>query len=133
MARRRSRKSNVTGIVPRVSHRRRRVPKLCGADVELGNFVLGLDDPRGTGVVASRALLRKIEGVSPSPRSWGYSGGSGWSQSGVSAGSGGYSYDSRDWGRKYLASNGGGAQPLGPRGREPRHAADRRAGTDPGQ
>jgi proteasome accessory factor A len=83
------------------------VPKLCGADVELANFVRGLDHPWGTGAEASRALLRKIEGVSPSPRSWGYSGGSGWSQSGVSAGSGGYSYDSRDWGRKYLASNGG--------------------------
>ena len=43
---------------------RRRVPKLCGADVELGNFVLGLEHSTGTGVEASRALLRKIEGVS---------------------------------------------------------------------
>jgi proteasome accessory factor A len=91
----------------RASRRHRRVPKLCGADVELGNFVLGRDESRGTGAAASRALLRKIEGVSAAAPSWGYGWGTGWSQGG-SAGSGaGYWYSSQDWGRKYLPSNGG--------------------------
>ncbi len=42
----------------------RRVPKLCGADVELGNFILGRPGtPEGTGAEASRALLAEIPGV----------------------------------------------------------------------
>ena len=40
-----------------------RVPKLCGADIELGNFVLGVAQPSGTGAFASRALLAEIEGL----------------------------------------------------------------------
>jgi proteasome accessory factor A len=80
---------------------RRRVPKLCGADAELGNFVLGLEHSRATGAEASRALLRKIEGVSST------SGGSGWSGGGITSGGASYWYDAQDWGRKYLASNGG--------------------------
>ena len=35
-----------------------RVPKLCGADIELGNFILGVDGRHGTAAEASRALLR---------------------------------------------------------------------------
>ena len=52
------------------------LPKLCGTDVELGNFVLGLERPDGTGAIASRALLRKIDGyprtsaLAPPARSW---------------------------------------------------------------
>ena len=38
------------------------VPKLLGADIELGNFMLGLEREHGTGALASRALLREIEG-----------------------------------------------------------------------
>ena len=38
------------------------LPKLCGMDVELGNFILGVDRPEGSGAVASRALLRQIDG-----------------------------------------------------------------------
>jgi proteasome accessory factor A len=85
------------------------VPKLCGADVELGNFVLGLDRPSGTGAMASQALLRKIEGVSAATRIYGgrWDGGNIWTDGGSWGGNVGYSYDLQDWGRKYLAGNGG--------------------------
>jgi proteasome accessory factor A len=72
--------------------RRRGVPKLCAADVELGNFVLGLERLTGTGYEASRALLREIEAPYAER---------------VAYGTGGYVYNPQDWGRKYLASNGG--------------------------
>jgi len=91
----------------RASRPRRQVPKLCGADVELGNFVLGRNDSSGTGAAASRALLRKVEGVSAAARSWGYGWGTGWSQGGSVAGGSGHWYDAQDWGRKYLPGNGG--------------------------
>jgi proteasome accessory factor A len=39
-----------------------RLPKLCGTDVEVGNFVLGVERAMGSGAEASRALLREIEG-----------------------------------------------------------------------
>jgi proteasome accessory factor A len=65
------------------------VPKLCGADIELGNFILGLDCVGGTGRIASRALLREI--AAPYP------------QREVSATS--HGYDPQDWGRKYLSTN----------------------------
>ena len=39
-----------------------RLPKLCGTDVEVGNFILGVDRAIGSGAEASRALLREIEG-----------------------------------------------------------------------
>ena len=45
------------------------LPKMCGADTELGNFVLGADGPLGSGEEASRALLREIEGF-PRTRSF---------------------------------------------------------------
>ena len=39
------------------------LPKILGADVEVGNFVLGVEPgPMGTGPLASKALLREIEG-----------------------------------------------------------------------
>ena len=69
-----------------------RLPKLCGADIELGNFVLGLERLTGTGPEAARALLREIEAPYAHRR--------------VSGGSG-YAYDPQDWGRKHLSSNGG--------------------------
>ncbi len=64
-----------------------RLPKLCGSDVELGNFVLGGASPRGTGEEASRALLAEIRGYP-----------------GRDAGP---VQDPQDWGRKFLPSNGG--------------------------
>jgi len=80
-----------------------RVPKLCGADVELGNFILGIERAGGSGHEASRAILREIEGV-PGVRP-------------VHAAScrcvdclAGRSitrFDERDWGRKFSGANGG--------------------------
>lgn len=85
------------------------VPKICGADIELANFILG--KPRDvyqvhTCLEASRLLLRQVAGV-PSRRSVG-----GYSQSSGEAGLGGASsddvggYRSQDWGRKYLENGG---------------------------
>jgi proteasome accessory factor A len=39
-----------------------RLPKLCGADVELGNFILGVERANGSGGEAARALLREFHG-----------------------------------------------------------------------
>lgn len=99
-------------------------PKLCGADIELGNFVLGVETNRGTGFEASRLLLREIDGL---PRANTYRGeacncagctkerealesaGSGKGKRGAAGGNGGrqITINPQDWGRKYLPSNGG--------------------------
>ncbi len=55
------------------------LPKLLGADVELANSVLGIRDPEGTGRIASRLLLARIQGVAQYASSGGWSGG--WSSS----------------------------------------------------
>jgi hypothetical protein len=77
------------------------VPKLLGSDMELGNFVLGLEREGGTGAMASRALLREIEGLPlPDPGWAGYwQNQSRWDQP--------IGTNPQDWGRKYLPSNGG--------------------------
>ena len=86
---------------------RDRVPKLCGADIELGNFVLGLERMSGTAREASRALLREIDAP------YADRGGSGVRLVGsaggypVAFGTTGVAYDPQDCGRKYLSSNGG--------------------------
>ena len=90
-----------------------RMLKLCGADIELGNFVLGLDRAGGTCYEASRALLRAIDGL-PKPKPSSYSRASGGWQSAVYGcrrderdsgwARGG---DVQDWGRKFLPGNGG--------------------------
>jgi proteasome accessory factor A len=67
-----------------------RLVKLCGADVELANFIVGLDRPGGTAREASRALLHEID--APFARRDERFGGARAS-------------DPQDWGRKYLASN----------------------------
>jgi proteasome accessory factor A len=71
------------------------VPKVLGADVELGNFVEGVAVSEGTGAVASRVLLREIAGISgqgTEPASaWAY-------VSPVAA-------NAQDWGRKFLPGN----------------------------
>ena len=112
------------------------VPKICGADVELGNFIMGLDQPNGTCFQASRALLREIRGISdtgvwssrpigtyagnryePSSAStpgavyqdYGYN--SGQYNQGYGAQSS-YGYNPQDWGRKFLPANGGCVQAL---------------------
>src|SRR6185369_587036 len=71
-----------------------RIPKLCGADVELGNSVLGLVREGGTGREASRLLLAEIDGV-PGPREP------------RRGGRGRDRLDPQDWGRKYLPANSG--------------------------
>ncbi|MBN1421531.1 MAG: proteasome accessory factor PafA2 family protein [Planctomycetes bacterium] len=99
------------------------LPILCGADIELGNFIVGLDGA-GTGYAASRALLREIEGFDGAS-SWRAaasgstaSGSSGYASYEGTAGRGGCGYatasswggsssTSRDWGRKFLPENGG--------------------------
>jgi hypothetical protein len=81
-----------------------RVPKLCGADVELGNFVLGLARPGGTGREASRALIREIEAP------YAHRGGYGVRLVGTAGGhrvACGATFDPQDWGRKFLGSLGG--------------------------
>lgn len=65
----------------------RRVAKICGSDVELGNFVLGAG-PVDSADFAARALLREIEGVP-------------WSAAAVAGGS---ETDPQDRERKYLAN-----------------------------
>ncbi len=50
------------------------LPKLCGADIELGNFIVGLEQTQSTGYQASRALLMEISGLPL--RHYGYSGSS---------------------------------------------------------
>jgi hypothetical protein len=93
-----------------------RLPKICGADIELGNFVLGAPGI-DTGSQAARALLAEIDGL---PRARGYSltpySGS-WSSYGCGRAKtsdrdewdnrGGPAWDPQDWGRKYLPTNGG--------------------------
>ncbi len=84
-----------------------RLPKLCGGDIELGNFIVGMERGSGTGHEASRALLREIDGLSGG-YSYSYqpvvSYGDRWNEQGYGARS---SYNSQDWGRKFLACNGG--------------------------
>ena len=67
-----------------------RLPKLCGADIELGNFISGDEAGGGTGARASRLLLRQVHGF-PTGARQDYS----------------VTYEDQDWGRKYLKENGG--------------------------
>ena len=90
------------------------VPKLCGADAELGNFVLGVQSPEGSSGIASRLLLREIDGL---PQNGAISSG-GYS---TYAGPDGLvdlepadvlrvtaaTCNPQDWGRKFLPQNGG--------------------------
>lgn len=101
--------------MPLDTRRHRSIPKLVGADFELGNFILGLERREGTGPEASRALLREIDGV-PAV-GYGYEGYGGYG-SGYNYGSSEYGYgwagwasggstNAQDRGRKFLSINGG--------------------------
>ena len=68
---------------------RESLPKVTGADVEVGNFILGGIGMRDTCAEASRRLLREIIGH---PARTDFAS---------------HSSDSQDWGRRFLASNGG--------------------------
>ncbi len=78
-----------------------RTPKVLGADVELGNFILGIETAGGTGDAAARLLLREISGVpdhaAPAVTGWSYGE---WP---VPAST----INPQDTGRLFLASNGG--------------------------
>jgi proteasome accessory factor A len=92
------------------------VSRVCGADIELGNFIEGAELAGGSGFEASRALLAEIDGQPETQSSYlGY-----WS-SGYAAspskpvnsfgpagkGSSQWGYDPLDAGRKFLSENGG--------------------------
>jgi Pup amidohydrolase len=69
-------------------------PKLCGGDIEVGNFVLGMSRTGGTGPEASQALLAEVSGIPHQRQS------QAWSGSSIlySSPSGGGSYlDDWDW------------------------------------
>lgn len=71
----------------------RTVPKLCGGDVELGNFVAGVEHAEGTGRLASRTLLRALATVTPVVGE-------------LPEGPAGR-YNVQDWARMHLPVNGG--------------------------
>lgn len=88
--------NDVSGLAPPGANTR--LPKVIGSDVELGNIIVGRSDGGlGTGYHASRALLRAVDGIASGWQNAWYETWSHWA--GGSA--------SQDWGRKYLASNGG--------------------------
>ncbi|MEE8141583.1 MAG: proteasome accessory factor PafA2 family protein [Planctomycetota bacterium] len=94
------------------------IPKVCGADIELGNFILGQpprSNGRGNGFEAARLLLRAIPGVLAGKRHepsmvWVNPTGvvpspsetvTPWDPGTSSV------FDPQDWGRKFLPQNGG--------------------------
>lgn len=90
------------------------LPKLCGADIELGNFVAGVGRGSSTGCEASRALISHIRGVPQAHNNWpgiqwsvpsapAVQGGSG---NQASSWTGGWSCDPQDVSRRFLAANG---------------------------
>src|SRR5580765_931969 len=99
------------------------VPKLCGADFELGNFVLGLELPKGSGALASHLLLREIAGLPyahkryascscPACRARQDALASGFSAASLTiancaSNSSDSAYNPQDWARKFLSENGG--------------------------
>ena len=96
----------------------RALPKLCGADIELGNFIAGADRAGGTGHEASQALLSEIKGLpvrqSSFQDNW-WSAASTAPRSNVKSLSGtcttttDWSYNPQDVSRRFLAGNGSSA------------------------
>lgn len=79
----------------------RSVPKLCGADMELGHFIQGDPRPGGSCAEAGLSLLRAIPGVP-------HRGGVGVTPYVVPTSTSGRSESSaQDWGRKFLPGCGG--------------------------
>ena len=97
------------------------LPKLCGGDIELGNFLTGVESLDGTGNRAAVALLKKIKGVPGRTRQAGtgcdcaecraqaarQTATSGYSSSAAGYYSSFGSYDPQDWMRTFLPQNGG--------------------------
>jgi len=103
------------GLLP--SHTSAPLPKLCGADIELGNFIVGEGLGRDTGYQAARALLARIPGLPRCENSY-YGYGRRWSPSPTTAPVAretiGFrragvlpAFDPQDVSRRFLASNGG--------------------------
>ena len=93
-----------------------RTPIVCGADVELGNFILGPESMLGreshesSGFAAARALLAEIEGVDGVHAAAQWQLALPWLESPAAAERSRLQpvlFDQRDWGRKYLPENGG--------------------------
>ena len=93
------------------------LPKLCGADIELGNFIADIDHPAGSGYEASQALLAEIDGFPRRRDSYSHNGWSGATYTAPAARNahsenptaGGWGYNPQDVSRRYLASTGGSA------------------------
>jgi Pup amidohydrolase len=103
------------------------VPKMCGADMELGNFILGESGGHDSCYDAACALLRQTQGQAGDQASGAVTYGTPcrvagasrynddqdeWSDDDYGGRSVGYGggrsgYNPQDWGRKYLRSNGG--------------------------
>jgi Pup amidohydrolase len=88
-----------------------RLPKLCGADVELGNFFSGMAEDQGTGYEASRLLLREIDGLvgqaaDTAPAGSGAVPSASKPSEGTGAAREATGYYSQDWGRKFLFNGG---------------------------
>ena len=97
----------------------RALPKLCGADIELGNFIAGMDQAGGTGYEASRALLAEIKGLPVRQSSYCWTTGGRRLPlprarvpaiiAGTCATTSDWAYNPQDVSRRFLASNGGSA------------------------
>jgi hypothetical protein len=102
----------------RESGEARCIPKLCGADMELGNSILGLEVAKGSGALASQLLLREIDGLPLPPKhqsagtvlcealSHGQ-GSTQFSTATASPNQSGSGYNPQDRDRKFLQANGG--------------------------
>ena len=73
------------------------VPKILGADVELGNFIDGVESLSGSGSIASRLLLAQIPGIPASSRAG--------APTSVADDGAVYGSSPRDWGRRFLPGN----------------------------
>jgi proteasome accessory factor A len=98
------------------------LPKLCGADIELGNFIAGVECAGGTGYEASRALLAQIKGLpnrqssyqnnwwpaaSSATRAGNGASYASSSHAGLCSSTSAWAYNPQDVSRRFLASNGG--------------------------
>ncbi len=102
-----------------------RVPKILGSDVELGNFIDGVESSSGSGAAAARLLLREVQGIPAGSGSTPRFGESthvsarSWPSTALrqpdvdeDANRGAddaqrYSSSAQDWGRRFLPGNGG--------------------------
>ncbi len=82
------------------------LPKMCGADVELGNFIIGRDSQEETGDEASRLLLAAIDGIPASCAAAWYNKASAANAAGYTSWYALSTCDVQDRGRKYTPTSG---------------------------